>query len=161
MNEGIIKFIEKQRVATVCCVDEDGSPYCFSCFYVFDKSAYFLYFKTSPSSHHSSLLEKNAAVAGTIQPDKLNPLAIKGIQYKGVVLDSDHMKSNMAKAFYHYRFPFATVMHGDVRIIELTEIKMTDNSAGFGKKILWKKEEEDICENVADMKMKPAAESNN
>jgi uncharacterized protein len=160
MNESIIKFIEKQRVATVCCVDEDGTPYCFSCFYVFDKSNYFLYFKTSSSSHHSSLLEKNAAVAGTIQPDKLNPLAIKGIQYKGVVLDTDHMKSNMAKAFYHYRFPFATVMTGEVRIIELTEIKMTDNSAGFGKKIIWKKEDA-TRENVADMKMRSSAENNN
>jgi uncharacterized protein len=161
MNESIIKFIEKQKVATVCCIDDDGSPYCFSCFYVFDKSSYFLYFKTSSSSHHSSLLEKNPAVAGTIQPDKLNPLAIKGLQYQGHVLNTDDVKSGIAKAFYHYRFPFASVMPGHVRIIELTEIKMTDNSAGFGKKILWKKDNENVAENIRDVNLRSDAENNN
>jgi uncharacterized protein YhbP (UPF0306 family) len=107
------------------------------------------------------LLEKNPLVAGTIQPDKLNPLAIKGIQYQGRVLDADDVKSGIAKAFYHYRFPFATVMPGDVRIIELTEIKMTDNSAGFGKKILWKRENEEPVTNVRNVNLRSATENNN
>jgi uncharacterized protein len=140
MNENIVKFIEKQRVATVCCIDEDGSPYCFSCFFVYDKTNRFLYFKTSAASHHSSLLEKNRTVAGTIQPDKLVPLAIKGIQFQGTILNEDDSKSRMAAAFYHHRYPFAMAMPGVVRIIDLSVIKMTDNSAGFGKKIIWKKE---------------------
>jgi uncharacterized protein len=161
MNENIIKFIEKQKVATVCCVDDENNPYCFSCFYVFDKSAHYLYFKTSPSSHHSSLLEKNPAVAGTIQPDKLNPLAIKGIQFLGKILDADVVSLSTAKAFYHYRFPFAVVMPGDVKIIELIEIKMTDNSAGFGKKILWKKDDEAEGETVFNVKLRSADENNN
>jgi uncharacterized protein len=140
MNETIEKFIDKQRVATVSCIDEDGSPYCFSCFFVFDKAKACLYFKTSPSSHHTFLLEKNELIAGTIQPDKLNPLAIKGIQYKGKVLPLDDIKSRMASAFYHHRYPFALAMPGEVRIIEMSVIKMTDNSAGFGKKITWVKD---------------------
>jgi uncharacterized protein len=161
MNEAIINFIKKQRVATVCCVDEDGNPYCFSCFYVFDKSAYFLYFKTSTSSHHSSLLEKSPAVAGTIQPDKLNPLSIKGIQFQGKIFEPDEVTISTAKAFYNYRFPFAVVMPGEVMIIELREIKMTDNSAGFGKKILWKKEDEVQVENIGNVKLRSALENKN
>jgi uncharacterized protein len=140
MNEQIEKFIEKQRVANICCIDEDGTPYCFSCFFVFDKANACLYFKTSPSSHHSSLLENNHNVAGTVQPDKLNPLAIKGIQFKGKLLDAEDPKCRLAAAFYHHRYPFALAMPGQVKALQLDVIKMTDNSAGFGKKINWKRE---------------------
>jgi uncharacterized protein YhbP (UPF0306 family) len=36
MNERIADFINHQRVASVCCVDEDNKPHIFSCFYAFD-----------------------------------------------------------------------------------------------------------------------------
>ena len=37
MNERITEFIDGQKVATICCLDEENKPYCFSCFFVLDK----------------------------------------------------------------------------------------------------------------------------
>jgi uncharacterized protein len=140
MNEKIIQFIEKQRVATICCVDNEGKPYCFSCFYAFDNDKRLLYFKSSRTSSHAAFLENNPSVAGTIQPDKLNVLAIQGIQFTGTVYEANETTAADSKSVYHKKYPFALAMPGEVWIIEPTFIKMTDNSLGFGKKIVWEKE---------------------
>lgn len=137
MNERIVDFIEGQKVATVCCVDENKKPYCFSCFYAFDKEKGLIYFKSSAHAYHSQLLFQNPSVAGSIQPDKLNPVAIKGIQFTGSVIDSENVLSFDAAKIYHKKYPFALAMPGDVWTIQPEEIKFTDNTMGFGKKITW------------------------
>ncbi|HEY0732981.1 MAG TPA: pyridoxamine 5'-phosphate oxidase family protein [Chitinophagaceae bacterium] len=136
MNERITEFIEDQTVATVACIDSEQKPYCFSCFYAFDKEKSLLYFKTSANTNHVQMLNNNKHVAGTIQPDKLNRLAIKGIQFTGTVIDTVEQQSN-ASALYHKKYPFALAMPGEVWTIQLESIKMTDNTLAFGKKILW------------------------
>jgi len=137
MDERIIHFIEGQKVATVCCVDPENKPYCFSCFYVFDKNKDLLYFKSSANAHHTELLVQNSSVAGTIQPDKLNPLAIKGIQFTGQILDAINDLCSEATSLYHKKYPFAWAMPGEVWTVQLQVIKMTDNTLSFGKKINW------------------------
>ena len=140
MNEHIVDFIQKQKVATLCCVDEQKAPYCFSCFFAFDDVKHLLYFKSSATSHHARLLQQDGSVAGTINPDKLNALAIKGIQFRGQVMTPDHPLAADAGTLYHKKFPFAHAMKGDVWTICITSIKMTDNTLGFGKKIIWELE---------------------
>jgi uncharacterized protein len=141
MNESIIKFIEKQTVATICCVDEQSEPYCFSCFYAINSEKGLLYFKSSSTAHHSFLLEKKAVIAGTILPDRLRPLLVQGIQFQGEIVSSDDPLCNGASMTYLKKFPFALAMPGEVYTLQLTHIKMTDSSKGFGKKILWQREE--------------------
>ncbi|WP_162945010.1 pyridoxamine 5'-phosphate oxidase family protein [Flavisolibacter nicotianae] len=140
MNERITQFLQAQKVATVCCVDEENNPYCFNCFYAFDETRLLLYFKTSAATRHAHLLASNPTVAGTVQPDKLNTLAVRGIQFTGQVMDPDKPIAIDASASYHKRFPFAVAMNGDVLTIKLTAIKMTDNTLSFGKKLLWELE---------------------
>lgn len=142
MESRIADFIKKQKVATICCVDEDGLPYCFSCFFAFSNDPCLLFFKTNNATHHAMIMRKNRTVAGTIMPDKLNVLAIKGIQFQGIVLPPDETNTIQASIIYHSKYPFALAMAGDVWKIELTNIKMTDNSRGFGKKLSWNKTEE-------------------
>ena len=137
MNESIVKFIEKQRSCTLCCVDEYGKPYCFSCMYVFNPEHGLLYFKSSSKSKHCSLLLKNPSVAGTILPDKLNVLLIKGIQLEGTVLPANHFLANQASAYYYKKNPGAVTIGGDIWIVRIDNIKMTDSKLGFGKKITW------------------------
>ena len=138
MDERIINFIETQTVVSVACIDGDHLPYCFSCFYAFDKENSLLHFKTSANTNHVQLLYRNKHVAGTIQPDKLNRLAIKGIQFTGKVIDINDNLGINANAIYHKKYPFALAMAGEVWTIQLESIKMTDNTLGFGKKLLWK-----------------------
>jgi uncharacterized protein len=137
IDDRIIDFFQDQTVATVCCLDNENHPYCFSCFYAIDPEKNLLCFKTSATTHHAQLMRKKNFIAGTIQPDKLNKLAIKGIQFSGEALLEDNPLCADASSLYHQKYPFALVMPGDVWTIRLTKIKMTDNTLAFGKKINW------------------------
>jgi uncharacterized protein YhbP (UPF0306 family) len=137
MQKKIIDFIEDHRVVTICCVDEENMPYCFSCFSAFDREKHQLLYKSSTDTRHSRILLENPSVAGTIQPVKLNPLAIMGIQFTGFLLDQDDYLCRDSEAIYHRKYPFASAIDGDVWCIQLQRIKMTDSTLGFGKKLLW------------------------
>jgi uncharacterized protein len=140
MDEHISEYIKKQTVASVCCVGTEGDPYCFSCFYGFDAQKGLLYFKSSVGAKHTGILQRNRQVAGTIQPDALNKLHIKGVQFTGVVLLREDPVSVAGSSAYHRAFPFALAMPGDVYTIQLDTIKLTDNKLGFGKKLTWERE---------------------
>jgi uncharacterized protein len=137
MNERIADFISQQRVATVCCVDEENKPHCFSCFYAFDNERQLLYFKSGSSAHHSQILLQNPVVAGAIQQDKVNSLAIKGVQFTGKILHPKNELCSQAESVYHKRFPFALAMPGEIWTLQPESIKMTDNTLSFGKKLHW------------------------
>ena len=139
MDDDITYYLQNQSVVTICCVDEYGNPYCFPCFYAFHAKEGLLYFKTSSSSYHSLLLAKKPEIAGSILPDKLNVLALKGIQFEGIVLSPDDFLMQNSSRYYYQKYPLALVIPGEVFAIELTGIKMTDGAKGFGKKITWKR----------------------
>jgi uncharacterized protein len=137
----MIDFIEGQKIASICCVDENHSPYCFSCFYAYDKEKTLIYFKTSAKSHHALVFIQNPVVAGTIQPDKLSLLAIKGVQFTGTIVNTNNNLCPEADEVYYKKYPFARAMPGEVYTIQPDIIKMTDNTLGFGKKITWQRNE--------------------
>lgn len=137
MDEKIIHFLKDQTCATICCIDEEGHPYCFSCFYAFNPEINVLYFKSSVKSKHSIFLKEKPGISGTILPDKLNKLAARGIQLRGEFIEHAHLLSEDASGYYHKKFPFARAIKGEVFTICLTDIKMTDSSFGFAKKFLW------------------------
>jgi uncharacterized protein len=141
MNEHIIQFINKQTCATVCGVDEQGNPYCFSCFYAFDSNNGVVYFKSSAATRHSDILANNPNIAATILPDKLNTLMVKGIQFEGTVLHEAHPFAKAAAKYYYKKHPAAVAMPGELWAIEIHHIKMTDSTLGFGKKINWNRSE--------------------
>lgn len=139
-DDRIIQFISKQTCANVCCADEASHPHCYTCFYSFDPEEMLLHYKSSNETHHSTLLLKNPVVAGTIVPDTLNVLQIKGIQFRGIILPFDHSHYKDAAAHYHTKHPIGYMMPGEIWTIKLTSIKFTDNTLGFGKKLLWERE---------------------
>jgi uncharacterized protein YhbP (UPF0306 family) len=141
MNENIIRFFGNQTCATLCCIDEAGNPYCFSCYYVFNGRHGVLYFKSSTEAHHSALLAKNPVVAGTILPDKLNKLISQGIQLQGEMLEDSHLLAKDAYMLYHKKFPMALAIAGKVFTVRLNCLKMTDSSKIFGKKRKWNRAE--------------------
>jgi len=134
MNKDIVNFIRKQRTASVCTLDSLGHPYCFSCFYAFDAEKVLLYYKTHADSNHAQFMQKSRHVAGTILPNKLDPVLVKGIQFEGEWVASSDPLAKHASREYHLRYPFALAMGGEMWTIRLTHIKMTDSSKGFGHK---------------------------
>jgi uncharacterized protein len=138
MNEHITEFIKKQTVANICCISEKGTPYCFSCFYSIDRKKGLLHFKTSPTSNHAAMMLKNREIAGTILPDKLNMLAVKGLQFNGILISPDDDLASGASTTYYKKYPFALAMSGEIWTIQFTSMKMTDNkNKGLGNKLNW------------------------
>ena len=86
------------------------------------------------------MLNQKPLVSGTIQPDRLNPLALKGVQFNGEVLKANKTVSEIASAFYHKKYPFALAVPGEVWTIQVDMIKMTDNTLSFGKKLVWQRQ---------------------
>lgn len=141
MNGNITEFLKKQTCATVCSADENAKPWCFSCYYVFDAADGLLYYKSSANTRHAVLIKHNASVAGTILPDKLNSLQVKGLQFEGLVLDAGNPLAQHAASVYYKKNPMAIAIPGEVFTIQLQYIKMTDSTLGFGKKLQWQREE--------------------
>lgn len=139
MNTDILTFIKKQTCATISCIDENSKPHCFTVFYAWDEENNTLIYKSSPGSHHSHILSHNSFVAGTIHPDKLNKLLVQGIQFEGVLLKNDDPASKNAYSIYHKRHPLAIVKSGELWVVQVNHIKMTDSTKGFGTKLEWKR----------------------
>ena len=139
MNQKITDFISRQTCASLACINEEGKPYCFCCFYAFDPEEGLLYFKSSAATIHARMLQKKPAVAGTIVPDKLEKVHVRGIQFEGIVIAADPLLSENAARIYYKKYPFARAISGELWIIRLQRIKYTDQRLGFGKKITWER----------------------
>ncbi len=140
MNERIIEFISKQTCGTLSCVEGSGASWCFSFFYSFDEENKLLFYKSSNDTRHSIIIQTNPRVTGTILPDKLNFMAIKGIQFEGMILQATDPLTAQASAHYHIKHPVALAMAGEVWTIRLDYIKFTDNTLGIGRKLCWDRE---------------------
>jgi hypothetical protein len=141
MNDKILDFLIKQTATSISCVNEVNEPYSFSCFFAFNKKENLLYYKSTASAYHSQIVRQNPKVSGTIMPDKLNKLAVKGIQFSGIVLNENDPLCVDASTHYHSRFPMALGISGIVWTIQLNQLKMTDNVLGIFKKHSWQREE--------------------
>lgn len=137
MKKELINFIIENRVATICCLDGSGKPYCFNCFYVFEPIEKLILFKSSEKTFHGQCLKMNAEISGTILPSKSNMLALKGLQFSGNMLYDDFPMETSPSKFYHQYNPLALAKEGAVWCIQLTKAKMTDSTRVFGEKLVW------------------------
>lgn len=133
-------FLQQQKVASIACLSEQNTPYCFNAYYAFNEREMLLSFKSSPDTKHMQYLKACSSVAGTILPDKLTAMETKGIQFTGIVISPDEELAKTAADNYYHRLPFAKVMPGEVIVIRLDSIKMTDSTLGFGKRVYWERE---------------------
>ncbi len=145
MNENISRYLSQQTCATIGCTDEQGMPYCFNCYYAFNEEEGLLYFKSSEDAYHMQLMKQNHRVAGTILPDKLSKLVIKGVQLQGELLDTENPLAHKAAMMYHQKHPLSLAVPGKVWTIRFNALKMTDSTLGIGKKICWRRQEQIVC----------------
>lgn len=135
----ICRFLTKQHVLTLC-AGNGIDMWCANCFYVFDESSMALWLLTSPGTRHGSLIQQNPAVAGTIAPQPKSIALIKGVQYRGQIQCLAGEAEHQARHHYYQRFPMARVMSSPIWQLTLEEVKMTDNTLGFGKKLHWQRQ---------------------
>jgi uncharacterized protein YhbP (UPF0306 family) len=141
LPENVLKFLEQNKVATVCLLDHQSKPYCINCFYAFDAAEATFVFKSSYGTTHENLIKASAAIAGTVLPDKIEFTALKGLQFTGVVTADYIHGGSSFNGLYAKMFPMSLVLPGYFWKVKIEYLKFTDNSLGFGNKTIWKRDD--------------------
>ncbi|EFT9487797.1 YhbP family protein [Salmonella enterica] len=130
------RWLAKQHVVTWC-VRHEGELWCANAFYLFDAQNVALYLLTDDKTRHAQMSGACAPVAGTVNGQPKTVARIRGVQFKGEIRRLEGEESDAARKAYLRRFPVARVLPAPVWEIRLDEIKFTDNTLGFGKKLHW------------------------
>ncbi|BFJ69685.1 MULTISPECIES: YhbP family protein [Salmonella] len=130
------RWLAKQHVVTWC-VHHEGELWCANAFYLFDAQNVALYLLTDDKTRHAQMSGACAPVAGTVNGQPKTVARIRGVQFKGEIRRLEGQESDAARKAYLRRFPVARVLPAPVWEIRLDEIKFTDNTLGFGKKLHW------------------------
>lgn len=135
MLDKIETFINKHHLLTLATVHQ--RLWCCSMFYAYNPKEDAFIVASDPQSEHMGNVAINSTVAGTVALETKMVGKIQGIQFSGVM---DTVDTDADKELYFHRFPYARVMKPTLWKICLNEVKMTDNTLGFGKKLIWKRE---------------------
>ena len=134
MEERIVKFIKRHHVLTLCTASE-GVPYCAACFYAYDAERNLLVFTSDSHTRHATEMAANQRVACAITLETRIVGKVQGVQICGTarVGDEQARKCNIK------RFPYTAAAPLQIWSVEPDFIKLTDNTLGFGKKLIWTK----------------------
>lgn len=132
----ISRWLAKQHVVTWC-VHHEGELWCANAFYIYDAQKVAFYVLTEEKTRHAQMSGSQANIAGTVNGQPKTVALIRGVQFKGVICKLEGGESDAARQEYNRRFPVARMLSAPVWEIRLDEIKFTDNTLGFGKKLVW------------------------
>lgn len=135
--EEISEFIKENKVATVCYV-EGASPNCFNCLYACMPDWDGVIFKSSRSSLHSTAMQHDDPVAGTIYQSSKSGLDNAGVQFRGRVANGDAWR-DIAKKAYYKRYPLALLIPGDLFVVVFDNLKFTRTTKGIRQKHSWER----------------------
>ena len=137
IDQRITTFIRKHHVLTLATVGGDNLPYVANCFYAYDTLRNRIIFTSDLSTRHAQEMTLCPRVALSIVRETRIVGCVEGIQIEGVA----ERGNDEAKRLYIKRFPYAAVAPLTLWEVEPTRMKLTDNKLGFGKKLIWQKEE--------------------
>ena len=137
MEDNFIKFIRKHHLLTLATVNGEGMPYVANCFYAYDKERNRLIFTSDDTTRHAQQMLQNSKVAIGITLETRIVGKVQGAQICGTAKRGD----DKDKALYIKRFPYAAVAPLNIWAVEPSFIKLTDNTLGFGKKLIWNNQE--------------------
>lgn len=137
VDERIVKFIKKHHVLTLATSNSLGEPYTANCFYAYDSKRNILIFTTDDDTRHGREMIERSTVAVNIVLETRIVGRVQGLQICGRALRGD----DEAKKSYIKRFPYAMAMPLNLWMVEPSMMKLTDNTLGFGKKLIWQREE--------------------
>lgn len=133
MDKKILSFIKKHHLLSLATAGE--RLWCCSMFYAYDEANQGFIVASDETTEHMGNVAQNAYVAGTVALETKTLGKIQGIQFAGVMEPCPDTQ----KSLYFEAFPYARIMNPTLWVIRLDEVKMTDNTLGFGKKISWKR----------------------
>lgn len=136
VDKKIIAFIRRHHVLTLA-TSVEGEPYCAACFYTYDKERNRLIFTSDDATRHAQQMIANAKVAIGITLETRVVGKVQGAQICGIAERGDEED----RRNYIKRFPYAAVAPLNIWAVVPTFIKLTDNTLGFGKKLIWNNQE--------------------
>lgn len=110
--------------------------YCANAFYAFDSQSSALIFSTDVTTRHGANMVANSHVAASIVLETKVVGRIQGAQITGRVVEATPADLSL----YLSKFPYAAVMELTMWRLEIDYLKLTDNTLGFGKKLIWNRE---------------------
>ena len=137
IDKRIIDFIKRHHVLTLATISCDGEPYCAACFYAYDKERNRLIFTSDNATRHAQDMSHNAKVAIGITLETRIVGKVQGVQICGIA----ERGNDKDKALYIKRFPYAAMASLNIWAVEPSFIKLTNNTLGFGKKLIWNNQE--------------------
>lgn len=132
----IVKFIGRHHVLTLATLSEEGAPYCSNAFYSFDSERGVFIFSSSEETLHAQHMLQHPRVAASVVLESRVVGKLQGVQITGVV----HSASDEDRSSYISKFPYAALAPLRLWRLEIEFIKLTDNTLGFGKKLIWNRE---------------------
>jgi hypothetical protein len=132
----IVTFIAEHHVMSLATSCEEELSAC-SLFYAYNAERKIFIFASSKDTKHIKHIVSNAKVAGNILLETQKVGEIKGLQFSGKCCE---IQEKLLKLEYFKNFPYALALNPTLWQIEVESFKLTDNSFGFGKKILWRQE---------------------
>ncbi len=133
--EKIDFFLSKHHVLSLATSNEKELSAC-NLFYAFDKEEPSFVVASSDDTTHIQNVLKNPFVAGTVVLETKIVGKIEGVQFRG---EFSFLESEVLKKLYFKKFPYAIAMKPKLWQIKVNYFKLTDNTLGFGKKIIWQK----------------------
>lgn len=133
VDERIIRFLKRHHVLNLATVSDEGVPYCAACFYAYDAERNRLIFTSDDTTRHAREMAEHPEVACAITLETRIVGRVQGAQICGRA----ERGNEEDKACYIKRFPYAAVAPLTIWAIEPSFIKLTDNTLGFGKKLVW------------------------
>lgn len=133
MNPKIEAFIARHHLLSLATYADE--LWCCSLFYAYTPEDIAFIVATDRQTIHGDNVLKNPIVAGTVALETKRVGKIQGIQFRGEMMQCDDVSE-----LYYKAFPYARIMNPVLWKIRLNEIKMTDNTLGFGKKLIWRRD---------------------
>jgi len=129
----ISAFIEQHHVMSLA-TTYDGELSACSLFYAYHQEKRAFIVASSEDTTHIQHILHNSNVAGNILLETKKVGEIKGLQFRG---EFTLLKENALKLHYFKALPYALALNPTLWQIEVDSFKLTDNSLGFGKKLIW------------------------
>ncbi len=133
------RWLSKQHVVTWC-VSREDELWCANAFYVYDPDTVAFYLLSEEHTRHGQMTGQRAKVAGTVNGQPKTVALIRGVQFKGEIRRLSGDEEARIRQRYVKRFPVARMLSAPVWEIRPDEIKFTDNTLGFGKKLHWRRD---------------------
>lgn len=131
----IVRFLRRHHVLVLATAAR-GVPYCADLFYAYDTERNELIFTSDDATRHGREMLLCPQVAASVVLETRVVGRVQGLQLCGRAERADQR----ARTLYLRRFPYAALTPLTLWRLRPHWMKYTDNTLGFGTKLIWKQE---------------------